>query len=47
MRNPIPTNNVERMMMKTRNALLKERIRCTVDKINNITAQIVEKRTGF
>ena len=46
-KNPIPTKNAERIVSKARNALVKERIRCTVNKISNIEEQLAEKRSGF
>lgn len=41
-KNPIPM-----IVRKARNTLVRERIRCTVNKINNIEEQLAVKRSGF
>ena len=38
-KNPIPTRNAERMVQKVRMALVKERIRCTANKIKNLETE--------
>ena len=46
-KNPIPTKNAEMIVRKARMALVKERIRCTVNKINNIEVDMEKKRREF
>ena len=46
-KNPIPTNNAETIIKKARKALMKERIRATVNKLERVNAQKVEEMDIF
>ena len=46
-KNPIPTRNADQIVRKARNALVRERIRCTANQLNITEGRLVEKLSAF
>ncbi|XP_060765135.1 uncharacterized protein LOC132873505 [Neoarius graeffei] len=46
-KNPIPTRNAEKVIRKVRMTLVKERIRCTTDKLKNINRELHRETETF
>ena len=46
-KNPIPTRNADQIVRRARDALVRERIRCTANQLNLTEGRLVEKQRAF